>query len=270
MPLSGSKPWKGGHVGVKEAVFPFARFPGVDTVLGPEMRSTGEVIGLDRSFDIAFAKSQLGAGAKVPTSGAVFVSVREVDKLRVLDAVRLLADMGFKVLATGGTARFLNEKGIRGAANQQGFGRPPACRRRHQERRRAAGVQHHRRRAGAGRFAFAAPRRAAAPSALLYDAGRRAGGRARASGPITPAIWKCAPCRIISCKMAASARELTCAPACTIMTPRGPSRAADAPLGARYAFCPVARFPAEARPQEDLKDLQDGKAAHDRCRICGS
>jgi carbamoyl-phosphate synthase large subunit len=108
----GLKPWTGAHVGVKEAVFPFARFPGVDTVLGPEMRSTGEVIGLDLSFDIAFAKSQLGAGTKVPTSGALFVSVREADKLRVLEAVRLLADLGFKVLATGGTARFLNEEGI--------------------------------------------------------------------------------------------------------------------------------------------------------------
>jgi carbamoyl-phosphate synthase large subunit len=108
----GLKPWTGAHVGVKEAVFPFARFPGVDTVLGPEMRSTGEVIGLDLSFDIAFAKSQLGAGTKVPTSGALFVSVREADKVRVLEAVRLLADLGFKVLATGGTARFLNEEGI--------------------------------------------------------------------------------------------------------------------------------------------------------------
>ena len=72
------------HVGVKEAVFPFARFPGVDTVLGPEMRSTGEVMGLDRSFDIAFAKSQLGGGTSVPRSGTVFVSVRDVDKPRIL------------------------------------------------------------------------------------------------------------------------------------------------------------------------------------------
>ena len=108
----GLKPWKGGHVGVKEAVFPFARFPGVDTVLGPEMRSTGEVIGLDLSFDIAFAKSQLGAGAKVPVEGALFVSMREGDKLRVLDSVKMLAGLGFKVLATGGTARFLIENGI--------------------------------------------------------------------------------------------------------------------------------------------------------------
>ena len=68
------KPMRPDHVGVKEAVFPFARFPGVDTVLGPEMRSTGEVMGLDRSFEMAFAKSQLGGGTKVPTSGTLFVS----------------------------------------------------------------------------------------------------------------------------------------------------------------------------------------------------
>ena len=101
-----------GHVGVKEAVFPFARFPGVDTVLGPEMRSTGEVIGLDRNFDIAFAKSQLGGGTKVPTSGTVFVSVKDADKSRVLDTMRLLAGLGFKIVATGGTARYLETNGV--------------------------------------------------------------------------------------------------------------------------------------------------------------
>jgi carbamoyl-phosphate synthase large subunit len=96
------------HVGVKEAVFPFARFPGVDTVLGPEMRSTGEVMGLDRSFDIAFAKSQLGGGTSVPRSGTVFVSVRDVDKPRILETVRRLLALGFKIQATGGTTRFLH------------------------------------------------------------------------------------------------------------------------------------------------------------------
>jgi carbamoyl-phosphate synthase large subunit len=100
------------HVGVKEAVFPFARFPGVDTVLGPEMRSTGEVIGLDRSFDIAFAKSQLGAGASVPRSGVVFVSVRDADKPRILETMKLLAGLGFKIQATGGTQRFLAAAGV--------------------------------------------------------------------------------------------------------------------------------------------------------------
>ncbi|PLT97961.1 carbamoyl-phosphate synthase large subunit [Sinorhizobium medicae] len=100
------------HIAVKEAVFPFARFPGVDTLLGPEMRSTGEVIGLDTDYALAFAKSQLGAGVDLPRDGTVFVSVRDEDKERVLPAIRILADIGFKVMATGGTARFLGERGM--------------------------------------------------------------------------------------------------------------------------------------------------------------
>jgi carbamoyl-phosphate synthase large subunit len=113
------------HIGVKEAVFPFARFPGVDVLLGPEMRSTGEVIGLDRSFGVAFAKSQLGGGVNVPRSGAVFVSVRDSDKPRILSAVRMLAELGFRVLATGGTQRFLEEHGIKASRiNKVLEGRP--------------------------------------------------------------------------------------------------------------------------------------------------
>ncbi len=100
------------HIAVKEAVFPFARFPGVDTLLGPEMRSTGEVIGLDTDFALAFAKSQLGAGVELPREGTVFVSVRDEDKVRVLPAIKLLTEIGFKVMATGGTQRFLAEQGI--------------------------------------------------------------------------------------------------------------------------------------------------------------
>ncbi len=119
------KPAVNDHVGVKESVFPFARFPGVDTVLGPEMRSTGEVIGLDRSFDIAFAKSQLGGGTKVPRAGNVFISVRDSDKPRVVDTVRLLKDLGFTLTATGGTARFLEEHGLATAkVNKVSEGRP--------------------------------------------------------------------------------------------------------------------------------------------------
>ena len=101
-----------GHVGVKEAVFPFARFPGVDTILGPEMRSTGEVIGLDRNFDVAFAKSQLGAGTSVPKSGSVFVSVREHDKERILPTIQMLSGLGFRIVATSGTQRYLDDNGI--------------------------------------------------------------------------------------------------------------------------------------------------------------
>ena len=108
----GLKPKKLDHVGVKEAVFPFARFPGVDTILGPEMRSTGEVIGLDRSFEVAFAKSQLGAGASVPVAGTVFVSVKDSDKPRILESVQILARLGFKIIATGGTLKFLQSEGI--------------------------------------------------------------------------------------------------------------------------------------------------------------
>jgi len=100
------------HRAVKEAVFPFARFPGVDTVLGPEMKSTGEVMGIDRTFEIAFAKSQIGGGTSLPRSGTVFVSVRETDKPRVLEAVRLLASLGFKTIATSGTQRYLAEHGV--------------------------------------------------------------------------------------------------------------------------------------------------------------
>jgi carbamoyl-phosphate synthase large subunit len=100
------------HIAVKEAVFPFARFPGVDTLLGPEMRSTGEVMGLDRTFTLAFAKSQLGANVELPRDGCVFVSVRDEDKTRVLPAVETLVKAGFRVMATGGTAKFLAEQGI--------------------------------------------------------------------------------------------------------------------------------------------------------------
>jgi carbamoyl-phosphate synthase large subunit len=101
------------HTGVKEAVFPFARFgEKVDTVLGPEMKSTGEVLGLDRSFEIAFVKSQLGGGARLPRKGTVFVSVRDEDKVRMLEAIRTLTGLGFKVIATSGTQRFLNENGL--------------------------------------------------------------------------------------------------------------------------------------------------------------
>lgn len=113
------------HVGVKEAVFPFARFPGVDVLLGPEMRSTGEVIGLDRSFDVAFAKSQLGAGSKVPVKGTLFVSVRDEDKPRILTSVAMLAELGFQIVATGGTLRLLQDNGIRASKiNKVLEGRP--------------------------------------------------------------------------------------------------------------------------------------------------
>lgn len=113
------------HIAVKEAVFPFARFPGVDTLLGPEMRSTGEVMGLDYDYPLAFAKAQLGAGVDLPRDGTLFVSVRDQDKARIVSAVKRLADLGFKILATGGTQRYLAEQGIEATKiNKVQEGRP--------------------------------------------------------------------------------------------------------------------------------------------------
>jgi carbamoyl-phosphate synthase large subunit len=100
------------HVAVKEAVFPFARFPGVDPVLGPEMRSTGEVMGLDRDFVAAFAKSQIACGVNLPTEGCVFVSVKNADKPALAAMAQDLISLGFRVVATGGTAEYLKAKGV--------------------------------------------------------------------------------------------------------------------------------------------------------------
>tara|TARA_R110000868_G_scaffold155062_4_gene381486 strand:- start:8005 stop:11340 length:3336 start_codon:yes stop_codon:yes gene_type:complete len=100
------------HVAVKEAVFPFGRFPGVDPVLSPEMKSTGEVMGIDSNFATAFAKAQIGAGTLLPTSGTVFISLKDSDKPVILPAARKLIDMGFTLIATGGTADYLADHGI--------------------------------------------------------------------------------------------------------------------------------------------------------------
>jgi len=100
------------HVAVKEAVFPFARFPNVDTILGPEMKSTGEVMGLDASFERAFAKSQLGAGVILPQAGTVFLSVKDADKKGLPALARRLVEMGFGILATRGTAACIREAGL--------------------------------------------------------------------------------------------------------------------------------------------------------------
>ena len=100
------------YYSVKEAVFPFAKFQGVDPILGPEMRSTGEVMGVGRTFADAFGRAEEAAGIKAPPVGKAFVSVRDGDKPRVLDVARLLVDRGFSLVATGGTARYLREQGL--------------------------------------------------------------------------------------------------------------------------------------------------------------
>ena len=100
------------HISVKEAVFPFIKFPGVDTLLGPEMKSTGEVMGIDSKFGRAFAKSQIAAGMMLPKEGKVFISVRDADKAGVLGPARMLSECGFRIAATRGTADFLGRNGI--------------------------------------------------------------------------------------------------------------------------------------------------------------
>jgi carbamoyl-phosphate synthase large subunit len=116
---------KPNHVAVKEAVFPFSRFPGVDTILGPEMKSTGEVMGIDLDFPRAFAKSQLGAGMILPLEGTIFISVKDSDKKIAREITSELLELGFKILATGGTAKFFIEADIKvRVVNKVQQGRP--------------------------------------------------------------------------------------------------------------------------------------------------
>src|SRR5439155_22031427 len=91
------------HVSVKEVVFPFSKFPGVDVILGPEMRSTGEVMGIDENFPLAFAKAQIAAGTVLPTDGVVYISVRNADKQAIVPIARQLTELGFEIYSTGGT-----------------------------------------------------------------------------------------------------------------------------------------------------------------------
>jgi carbamoyl-phosphate synthase large subunit len=101
------------HVAVKEAVFPFLKLPGVDPLLGPEMKSTGEVMGIDYNFGVAYYKAELGAGMRLPLNGRVFISVKKADRTKILPVAKKLQDMGFEITATDGTANFLNENGVK-------------------------------------------------------------------------------------------------------------------------------------------------------------
>jgi carbamoyl-phosphate synthase large subunit len=113
------------HIAVKEAVFPFARFPGVDPVLSPEMKSTGEVMGIAGDFPTAFLKAQLGSGISIPAGGTLFVSVKDTDKSLVTPAIRAIVEFGFKVIATAGTADYLRSQGVEvGHVNKVAQGRP--------------------------------------------------------------------------------------------------------------------------------------------------
>src|SRR5437879_12777696 len=115
-----------GYVAVKEAVFPFAKFPGVDVVLGPEMKSTGEVMGLDADFRRAYSKAQLAAGSPLPTGGKVFLSVKDGDKRRVAALAQRRAELGFSLVATAGTAKGRELHGLEAEAlNRVGEGYRP-------------------------------------------------------------------------------------------------------------------------------------------------
>jgi hypothetical protein len=148
------------HVSVKEAVFPFLKFPGVDTVLGPEMKSTGEVMGIGPSFGVAFAKAELAAGTVLPSAGTAFVSVRDEDREGAVAAARRLHELGFRIIATTGTAAALIRAGISGPI--AGLAGSP-------RRRRARGGQHRARqqcfartrRSSATRSRFGVPRSSA-------------------------------------------------------------------------------------------------------------
>ena len=113
------------YIAVKEAVFPFSRFPGIDPVLSPEMKSTGEVMGVDQTFPIAFGKSQMGANNMLPDGGTLFVSVKETDRTVIEPAARLAEKLGFNIIATGGTTKYLTSKGIKvEKINKVAEGRP--------------------------------------------------------------------------------------------------------------------------------------------------
>jgi carbamoyl-phosphate synthase large subunit len=113
------------YFSVKEAVFPFVKFPGIDPILGPEMKSTGEVMGVGRSFAEAYAKAELGAGVKLPSGGRAFISVRDADKQAVIKVAEKVRNLGFTVVATHGTAKILREAGIEcDGIDKVGEGRP--------------------------------------------------------------------------------------------------------------------------------------------------
>ena len=101
------------YVSVKEAVFPYNKFPGIDPILGPEMKSTGEVMGIGSPFGEAFAKSQLGANISLPLKGQVFISIKDDDKKNIIHIAKNLENLGFKICATSGTARTLNKNNVK-------------------------------------------------------------------------------------------------------------------------------------------------------------
>ncbi len=179
---------------IKESVFPFLKFPGTDILLGPEMKSTGEVMGVSEDFGLAFAKSQSAAGFTIPTSGSVFISVNDHDKAGVLPQARALVEMGFHIYATRGTAEFLNGNGVAAETGQQGQRGAAQRRRPHQERQDRHRLQHaprarvllRRRRDPEERHAPWRPHRDDAHGGGGHGPGHRRAARARPRGDEPP------------------------------------------------------------------------------------
>ena len=196
------------HVSVKEAVLPFDRFPGVDTLLGPEMRSTGEVMGVDITFGLAFAKSQMAAGTRLPDSGTVFLSLADRDKPAGLEVARSFAALGFSIAATLGTAGYLRSEGVEvdtlvAKVGEEGVASDAVEPDRAGQG--AAGGEHAAGpRATGGRPAHPR-RRGGLQGALPHHAGRGAGrGGGHGGHPPAPAA-RCGPCR--TCTRSPAARR---------------------------------------------------------------
>jgi carbamoyl-phosphate synthase large subunit len=167
------------HMSVKEAVFPFMKFTGVDPILGPEMKSTGEVMGIDDDFGRAFAKSQFGNNMRLPTGGTVFISVRDRDKAATWPLAKKLVDLGFVIVATDGTRRFLNDRGVAAGPGCEVLGRPAQHRRLHHRREDRTGDQHAEGRQSGERQLAPPACDGAVRRSLLHDGRSSEGGSSR-------------------------------------------------------------------------------------------
>ncbi len=172
------------YFSVKEAVFPFVKFPEADPILGPEMKSTGEVMGTGHTFGEAYAKAQAASGVVLPTHGLCFISVRDRDKPGAVVLAQMLIARGFEIAATGGTAAGAGRGRRDLPAGQQGAGGSPARRRYDKKRRGGVDRQYHRGQAGRTRVALDPARSGRQEGNLLHDGGRGARDlrRARSSG----------------------------------------------------------------------------------------
>ena len=256
------------YYSVKEAVFPFIKFPGVDTILGPEMKSTGEVMGVGETFGEAFVKSQLAAGVRLPDKGKVFVSVKNSDKPRAVETARMLHELGFQIVATRGTAAALAAAGVPVDRGEQGRRGPAAHRRHDQERRDRDGVQHGRGEAQRDPRQLRDPPRGAVRRGADVHDGRRASAPRRSACRAMRDARRCTPASIQSLHRAgwrdrsdAGARGMSTFP----MTVEGAERLKAELQRLKSVERPaVIQAIAEARSHGDLSENADYDAAKER------